>query len=113
MQRITWDTPALLEKLIEYEAVHAIKSWDDLKNRLMEDRRCFAFFHPRMPDEPLIFVQVALVKGMSGDVHTLLDESAPLEDPAAAETALFYSISNCQSGLAVVSFGNFLIKRVA
>jgi len=114
LQRITWDTPAaLLEKLIEYEAVHAIKSWDDLKNRLMEDRRCFAFFHPRMPDEPLIFVQVALVKGMSGDVHTLLDESAPLEDPAAADTAIFYSISNCQSGLAGVSFGNFLIKRVA
>ena len=114
LRRITWDTPAaLLEKLIAYEAVHAIKSWDDLKNRLAEDRRCFAFFHPRMPDEPLIFVQVALVKGMSGNVGALLDESAPLQDPLAADAAIFYSISNCQSGLAGVSFGNFLIKRVA
>jgi malonyl-CoA decarboxylase len=114
LRRITWETPAaLLEKLIAYEAVHAIISWDDLKNRLAEDRRCFAFFHPRMPDEPLIFVQVALVKGMSADVRTLLDESAPLEDPLAADAAIFYSISNCQNGLAGVSFGNFLIKRVA
>jgi len=114
LRRITWDTPAaLLEKLIEYEAVHAIQSWDDLKNRLAEDRRCYAFFHPRMPDEPLIFVQVALVKGMSGNVHELLDLTAPLGDAANANTAIFYSISNCQAGLAGVSFGNFLIKRVA
>src|SRR6185312_9304550 len=76
------------------------------------DRRCFAFFHPRMPQEPLIFVEVALVDGMADDVHALLDESAPLGDPAEADTAIFYSISNCQRGLAGISFGNFLIKRV-
>ncbi len=114
LRRIDWHTPAaLLEKLIRYEAVHAIHSWSDLKNRLDSDRRCFAFFHPRMPDEPLIFVEVALVDGMAGDVHRLLDEKAPTRDPEEANTAIFYSISNCQEGLAGVSFGNFLIKRVA
>jgi malonyl-CoA decarboxylase len=114
LRRIDWRTPAaLLEKLIAYEAVHAIHSWSDLKNRLDSDRRCFAFFHPRMPDEPLIFVEVALVDGMAGDVHRLLDEKAPTRDPGEANTAIFYSISNCQEGLAGVSFGNFLIKRVA
>jgi len=113
LQRITWDSPAsLLEKLIAYEAVHAIRSWEDLKNRLGSDRRCFGFFHPRMPNEPLIFVQVALVAGMSGNVQALLDESAPPQDPAAADTAIFYSISNAQPGLAGISFGDFLIKRV-
>ena len=113
LKRITWETPAtLLEKLIEYEAVHAIKSWDDLKNRLGDDRRCYAYFHPRMPDEPLIFVQVALVKGMSDNVQGLLDEEAPPGDPEDADTAIFYSISNCHLGLAGVNFGNFLIKRV-
>jgi malonyl-CoA decarboxylase len=113
LKRITWETPAtLLEKLIEYEAVHAIRSWDDLKNRLGDDRRCYAYFHPRMPDEPLIFVQVALVKGMSGNVQGLLDEDAPPGDPEDADTAIFYSISNCHLGLAGVNFGNFLIKRV-
>jgi malonyl-CoA decarboxylase len=113
LTQITWDAPAsLLEKLIEYEAVHAIKSWDDLKNRLDNDRRCFAFFHPNMPDEPLIFVEVALVTGMSGNVLELLDEDAPRSDPKTANTAIFYSISNAQSGLAGISFGNFLIKRV-
>lgn len=113
LKRITWETPAtLLEKLIEYEAVHAIRSWDDLKNRLGEDRRCYAYFHPRMPDEPLIFVQVALVKGMSDNVQGLLDEDAPPGDPEDADTAIFYSISNCHLGLAGVNFGNFLIKRV-
>ena len=113
MKRIRWDAPAeLLEKLIAYEAVHAIKSWDDLKNRLDSDRRCFAFFHPRMPNEPLIFVEVALVAGMSGNIHTLLDENAPVLDPSQADTAIFYSISNAQKGLAGISFGNFLIKRV-
>ena len=115
LKRITWETAsaALLEKLIAYEAVHTIRSWDDLKNRLESDRRCYAFFHPRMPDEPLIFVEVALVDGMSSDVLALLDESAPVEDPASADTAIFYSISNAQTGLAGISFGGFLIKRVA
>ena len=113
LQQITWKTPAdLLEKLITYEAVHKIRSWRDLKNRLEEDRRCYAFFHPRMPDEPLIFVEVALVNGISTNVQELLDEKAPAGNPEAADTAIFYSISNCQKGLAGVSFGNFLIKRV-
>jgi malonyl-CoA decarboxylase len=114
LRLITWETPAsLLEKLIEYEAVHAIRSWSDLKNRLEADRRCYAFFHPHMPDEPLIFVEVALVNGMSDNVQQLLDVSAPAEDPDRADTAIFYSISNCQDGLAGISFGSFLIKRVA
>jgi malonyl-CoA decarboxylase len=113
LKRISWESPAaLLEKLIAYEAVHEIRGWTDLKNRLEADRRCFAFFHPRMPDEPLIFVEVALVNGMAGDVHALLDESAPLGDPNAADAAIFYSISNCQRGLNGISFGDFLIKRV-
>ncbi|BBK32086.1 malonyl-CoA decarboxylase [Stella humosa] len=113
LRRITWEAPAaLLEKLIAYEAVHAIRDWRDLKNRLEADRRCFAFFHPRMPDEPLIFVEVALVNGISGHIEPLLDESAPVADPKSADTAIFYSISNCQRGLDGISFGNFLIKRV-
>jgi malonyl-CoA decarboxylase len=113
LQRIDWNSPAaLLEKLVDYEAVHAIRSWRDLKNRLDSDRRCYAFFHPRMPGEPLIFVEVALVKGLAGSVQDLLDEKAPVQDPRQADTAIFYSISNCQSGLAGISFGNFLIKRV-
>src|SRR5271165_3580915 len=114
LKRITWESPAaLLEKLMAYEAVHEIRGWTDLKNRLEADRRCFAFFHPRMPDEPLIFVEVALVTGMASDIHALLDETAPIGDPHAADTAIFYSISNCQRGLAGISFGDFLIKRVA
>jgi malonyl-CoA decarboxylase len=115
LRRITWGAPAaLLEKLINYEAVHEIRSWEDMKNRLDSDRRCFAFFHPRMPDEPLIFVEVALVDGMADNVAVLLDEAAPLVDPAHnANTAIFYSISNAQRGLAGISFGGFLIKRVA
>jgi malonyl-CoA decarboxylase len=113
LERITWGSPAaLLEKLMAYEAVHEIRSWDDLKNRLDSDRRCFAFFHPRMPDEPLIFVEVALVSGMADNVQVLLDEHAPEGDPGKADTAIFYSISNAQAGLAQVSFGDFLIKRV-
>jgi malonyl-CoA decarboxylase len=112
IKRITWDSPAaLLEKLMVYEAVHEIRSWSDLKNRLEADRRCFAYFHPRMPDEPLIFVEVALVKGMADNVQSLLDETAPVGDPATADTAIFYSISNCQRGLSGISFGAFLIKR--
>jgi len=113
LRRITWSLPAaLLEKLIAYEAVHAIRSWQDLKNRLDSDRRCFAFFHPRMPDEPLIFVEVALVQAMADNIQTLLDEGAEPLDPAVADAAIFYSISNAQRGLAGISFGNFLIKRV-
>jgi malonyl-CoA decarboxylase len=113
LQRIDWNSSAaLLEKLVTYEAVHAIRSWRDLKNRLDSDRRCYAFFHPRMPGEPLIFVEVALVRGLAGSVQALLDEKAPLLDPKQADTAIFYSISNCQTGLAGISFGNFLIKRV-
>lgn len=114
LRLISWDkTPAtILEKLIAYEAVHAIAGWDDLKNRLDSDRRCFAFFHPRMPDEPLIFVEVALVNGIAGNVQELLDEHAPVQNSSEADTAIFYSISNAQQGLAGISFGNFLIKRV-
>ncbi len=113
LQRITWHSPAaLLEKLIEYEAVHAIRSWSDLKNRLRADRRCYAYFHPRMPHEPLIFVEIALVNGIAENITDLLDEKAPPVRPEKADTAIFYSISNCQAGLSGVSFGNFLIKRV-
>jgi malonyl-CoA decarboxylase len=113
LQRIDWSSPAvLLERLVGYEAVHEIRSWSDLKNRLDSDRRCYALFHPRMPAEPLIFVEVALVRGLAGSVQRLLDKKAPLLDPKDADTAIFYSISNCQRGLAGISFGNFLIKKV-
>jgi malonyl-CoA decarboxylase len=113
LRRIDWSSPAsLLEKLVGYEAVHRIRTWRDLKNRLDSDRRCYAFFHPRMPDEPLIFVEVALVEGMATSVQRLLDEKAPVLDPREADTAIFYSINNCQRGLDGISFGNFLIKRV-
>jgi len=113
LRRITWQSPALvLEKLMTYEAVHPIASWNDLRNRLDTDRRCYAFFHPRLPDEPLIFVEIALLKGAPGNVQFLLDESAPVHDPRAADTAVFYSISNTQKGLRGISFGNLLLKRV-
>jgi malonyl-CoA decarboxylase len=113
LQRLTWNTPAaLLEKLIQYEAVHEIRSWTDLKNRLDSDRRLYAFFHPRMPAEPLIFVEVALTDHLTGNVQELLDEQAPVFDHRKADTAIFYSISNTQVGLRGVSFGNFLLKRV-
>ena len=113
LRRITWESPAaLLEKLVQYEAVHEIRSWKDLKNRLDTDRRCYAFFHPRMPLEPLIFVEVALVDDLADNVQKLLDEMAPVADNARANTAIFYSISNTQVGLRGVSFGNFLLKRV-
>jgi malonyl-CoA decarboxylase len=114
IERIDWRTPALiLEKLIAYEAVHEIKGWDDLRRRLAPDRRCFAFFHPALPDEPLIFVEVALTKGIVGAVQPLLAGQND-DDGAAADcdTAIFYSISNCQPGLRGISFGNFLIKQV-
>lgn len=113
MRQITWESPAaLLEKLITYEAVHEIQSWDDLKNRLDSDRRCYAFFHPRMPDEPLIFVEIALVSGIAGNVQDLLDQQKERLDPLTADTAIFYSISNAQRGLDGIGFGDFLIKRV-
>jgi len=113
LQRISWHSPALLlEKLIAYEAVHPIESWNDLRNRLDTDRRCYAFFHPRMPNEPLIFVEIALVKGVPASVQLLLDQKAPVHDPQAADTAIFYSISNTQRGLRGISFGNLLLKRV-
>tara|TARA_E500000318_G_scaffold30322_2_gene30085 strand:- start:79 stop:1497 length:1419 start_codon:yes stop_codon:yes gene_type:complete len=113
LTQITWESPAaILEKLIAYEAVHEIRSWDDLKNRLDSDRRCFAYFHPAMPHEPLIFVEVALVPEMAANVHDILDADAPMGDVSAATTAIFYSISNAQKGLVGISFGNFLIKRV-
>ena len=113
LEEISWNSSAaMLEKLIAYEAVHAIQSWNDLKNRLDSDRRCFAFIHPNMPEEPLIFVEVALVNGLAGNVQKLLDENAPIQDIDAADTAIFYSISNAQRGLAGISFGNFLIKQV-
>jgi malonyl-CoA decarboxylase len=113
LRRISWNSPAaLLEKLISYEAVHEIRSWNDLRNRLDSDRRCYAFFHPRMPEEPLIFVEIALVRDLADNIHHLLDESAPALDPRDAKVAIFYSISNTQAGLRGVSFGGFLIKRV-
>ncbi len=113
LRRISWDSPAsLIEKLIKYEAVHDIKSWSDVKNRLDSDRRCYGFFHPRLPDEPLIFVEVALTHDIAGCITPLLDESADAEDLNLATTAIFYSISNTQAGLRGVSFGDSLIKRV-
>ncbi|WP_026479521.1 malonyl-CoA decarboxylase [Ahrensia sp. 13_GOM-1096m] len=114
MRPISWRSPAhILEKIIAYEAVHAIESWDDLRSRLQpEDRRCFGFFHPAMPDEPLIFVEVALTKGIAQSIPTLLDANHEPIEAASADTAVFYSISNCQKGLAGISFGNSLIKQV-
>ncbi|MDJ0630145.1 MAG: malonyl-CoA decarboxylase [Rhodobacter sp.] len=115
LRPVNWKSPAdILDKIIAYEAVHAIDSWDDLRRRLAPpDRRCFAFFHPSMPDEPLIFVEVALTRGVPGSIQTLLAEDrAPLASDQA-DTAVFYSISNCQDGLAGISFGNSLIKQVA
>ena len=113
MQRIDWRTSALvLEKLIQYEAVHQIQGWNDLRRRLQADRRCYAFFHPALPEEPLIFIEVALTRGMSARVQPLLDPESPVLDPASADSAMFYSITNCQQGLRGVSFGNFLIKQV-
>lgn len=114
LRPIDWTTPAsILEKIIRYEAVHEIQDWDDLRRRLVpEDRRCFAFFHPRLADEPLIFVEVALMASMPDAIQPLLAEDRTALPPKNATTAVFYSISNCQPGLAGVSFGNFLIKQV-
>jgi malonyl-CoA decarboxylase len=114
LERIDWRTPAIvLEKLIEYEAVHAVQGWRDLRRRLEGDRRCFAYFHPQLRDEPLIFIEVALTRGISAQVQPLLDINAPVAGTAQADTAVFYSITNCQEGLRGISFGNLLIKQVA
>jgi malonyl-CoA decarboxylase len=114
LERIDWRTPAIvLEKLIQYEAVHEIAGWKDLHRRLATDRRCFGFFHPALPDEPLIFIEVALTERISDAVAPLLDQDSPLADPARADSAIFYSITNCQEGLRGISFGNLLIKQVA
>ena len=114
MERIDWRTSAIvLEKLIQYEAVHAIQGWRDLRRRLEADRRCFAFFLPQLPDEPIIFIEVALTRGMSAHVQPLLDLKSPVGEPAGADCAMFYSITNCQEGLRGISFGNLLIKQVA
>ncbi|MEQ8651968.1 MAG: malonyl-CoA decarboxylase [Kiloniellales bacterium] len=110
---VSWDSSAsLLEKIIHYEAVHEIRSWSDLRNRLESDRRLYGLFHPRMPDEPLAFVEVALTKGLATSVQVLLDETAPEKEPSAADAAIFYSISNTQKGLAGIAFGEWLIKKV-
>ena len=114
IERIDWHTSAaILEKLIAYEAVHEIRGWDDLRRRLASDRRFFAFFHPALPDEPLVFVEVALMQGLTGSIESVLQQDQPSEDNRGKpDTAIFYSISNCQPGLKGVSFGDFLIKFV-
>jgi malonyl-CoA decarboxylase len=113
LERISWQTSALiLEKLIRYESVHEINGWPDLHRRLEADRRCFAFFHPALAEEPIIFVEVALSNGLTGDLEPLLDVGAPVLTPENANTAIFYSINNCLPGLRNIPFGNFLIKQV-
>ena len=113
LRRIDWQTPALiLEKLIEYESVHEIKGWPDLRRRLQQDRRCFGFFHPAIPDVPLIFVEVALTHEISSNICDLLQPAANTLPDQPFDTAVFYSINNCLYGLRGISFGNFLIKQV-
>lgn len=113
LQRIDWGTSALvLERLIEYEAVHQINGWSDLRRRLDADRRCYGFFHPALPNQPMIFIEIALVRGLPARVQPLLDPQAPVLDPTTADCAAFYSITNCHDGLRGVSFGNMLIKQV-
>ena len=114
LRQITWDTSAsILEKIVEYEAVHEIKNLEDLRRRVLpKDRRCFAFFHPSMPDDPLIFVEVALTNGVATSIQKVLSESREEIDLQGANSAVFYSISNCQEGLSGISFGNSLIKQV-
>jgi malonyl-CoA decarboxylase len=114
MQRVDWNSPArLLEKIIQHEAVHAIDGWDDLRRRLQPDRRCFAFFHPQLPEAPLIFVEVALLPAMPEAIAPLIDKASTPLTPDRFRVAAFYSISNCEPGLRAVSLGNFLIKSVA
>jgi malonyl-CoA decarboxylase len=113
LKEITWNSPAiLLERLMEYEAVHEITTWRALKHRLLTDHRVFGFFHNKMPNEPLIFVEVALVKGMSDNIQKLINIKVKPEDPRNADTAIFYSISSTQKGLEGINLGNFLLKRV-
>ena len=113
LRRIDWHTSAvILEKLIQYEVVHQIQGWHDLRRRIEKDRRCYAFFHPALPEEPIIFIEVALTRSLSDKVQTLLDPDSPVLDAESAEWAIFYSIANCQEGLRGVPFGNFLIKQV-
>jgi malonyl-CoA decarboxylase len=113
LRSISWQTPAfILEKLIRYESVHEINGWPDLRRRLQTDRRCFAFFHPALIDEPIIFVEVALANGVTGDLEHLLDVNAPVLTSDKVNTAIFYSINNCLDGLRGIPFGNFLIKQV-
>ena len=114
MHQVDWKSPAhILEKIIQHEAVHEIDGWDDLRRRLQPDRRCFSFFHPQLPDEPLIFVEVALLPDIPGSIGPLVDKKSPALESNQYKCAIFYSISNCQPGLKGVSLGNFLIKRVA
>ena len=113
LRRIEWNSAAaVLEKIIAYEAVHEIDGWDDLRRRLAADRRCFAFFHPSLPDEPLIFVEVALCRGLASKIGPLLSLDVPAVHFPRPDAAIFYSISNCQPGLRGISLGNFLIKQV-
>ncbi|MEM7093285.1 MAG: malonyl-CoA decarboxylase [Actinomycetota bacterium] len=113
LRQLDWQTPAhILESLIRYEAVHEIRGWDDLRRRLAPDRRSFGFFHPALPDEPIIFVEVALVHGLAASIQDVIDAPTPDEMPADVDTAIFYSITNCQTGLRGISFGSFLIKQV-
>ncbi len=114
LRRIDWSTPAiLLEKIIQHEAVHAIRDWNDLRARIdAPDRHCYAFFHPALNEDPLIFVEVALTRGIPASIASILSDKREEVDPERANTAVFYSISNCQRGLGGVSFGNFLIKQV-
>jgi malonyl-CoA decarboxylase len=114
LEQINWRSPgAVLERLIEYEAVHEIRGWDDLRRRLEADRRCFGFFHPAIADEPLIFIEVALTHGLASGIQELLDAPLPDDEGESADTATFYSITNCQTGLRGIQLGNFLIKQVA
>jgi malonyl-CoA decarboxylase len=113
LRRIDWSSPAMvLEKIIDYEAVHEINGWDDLRSRLREDRRCFAFFHPALANDPLVFVEIALTDAVPGDLAPLLLQQRQAPPAAKINTVVFYSISNCHPGLAGISFGNFLIKNV-
>ncbi len=113
LRRVDWNSPAaLLEQVIQHEAVHEVRGWGDLRRRLQQDRRCFAFFHPAIPGEPLIFVEVALLSEMASEIGSLIDVNALAGDLANVKTAVFYAISNCQPGLRGVSLGNFLIKQV-
>lgn len=113
LEQLDWTTPAhILESLIKYEAVHEIRGWEDLRRRLAPDRRSFGFFHPALPDEPIIFVEVALTHGLATSIHDVIDTPPPDDHVVGADTAIFYSITNCQTGLRGISFGSFLIKQV-